>query len=62
MSRINKEWHERNRMPARAGIEQRIEWHGEHVKHCACRPIPEGVKKAMRERGLPLPPEAPQGE
>ena len=41
MSTINKEWHEKNRMPANPTLDQRMTWHIEHAKHCPCRPIPE---------------------
>lgn len=37
---INAVWHERHVMPRNATVEQRIAWHREHQKHCACRPIP----------------------
>jgi hypothetical protein len=50
LSKLNKEWHLAHLMPKNATMEQRIVWHSEHVKHCGCRPIPEGVKKVMRER------------
>jgi hypothetical protein len=36
-------------MPKNATMEQRIAWHTEHVKHCGCRPMPEGVKQAIAE-------------
>ena len=38
---INKEWHEKNRMPKNAKLSQRIEWHREHQKNCNCRPVPQ---------------------
>ena len=47
---INKEWHEKNKMPKNASIEQRIEWHIEHQKHCSCRPIPKKVKEEMKKK------------
>jgi hypothetical protein len=47
-SKINKEWHEKNRMPKNPTIEQRIQWHLEHQKHCACRPMPEKLKEKMK--------------
>ncbi len=40
-------WHRRHRMPARATIEQRVAWHLEHQRHCACRPIPKGLHRAV---------------
>ncbi len=38
--RINKNWHQKNKMPKNASLEQRIKWHKGHAKFCACRPIP----------------------
>jgi len=40
---MNKDWHERNKMPPKATLEQRIKWHGEHKKHCACREAPKSL-------------------
>jgi hypothetical protein len=47
---INAEWHEKHRMPPRATLEQRIEWHLEHAQHCGCRPIPAKVQAEIRKR------------
>ena len=44
MSPINKQWHLKNRMPARPTLEQRIVWHIEHAAHCDCRPLPDKLK------------------
>jgi len=32
-------------MPAKATLAQKIKWHREHQKHCACRGIPKSIKK-----------------
>ncbi|MEX1255568.1 MAG: hypothetical protein WEE64_14615 [Dehalococcoidia bacterium] len=48
---INKAWHEAHRMPKNPSLEQRIAWHREHAKHCACRPIPEKLAAEMTRRG-----------
>jgi hypothetical protein len=50
--KLNKAWHEQHRMPANATLEQRIRWHLEHRKHCACRPIPPKLAETMKARGL----------
>jgi hypothetical protein len=43
-------------MPKNASIDQRIEWHFEHLKNCACRTdIPEGLKKEMEKRKIAIP-------
>jgi hypothetical protein len=61
MSRLNAAWHARHVMPKNPTEEQRIAWHVEHAKHCACRPIPPKLAAAMKARGLSvdMPPPAP---
>jgi hypothetical protein len=49
---INAGWHARNRMPKNPTFEQRVAWHREHAKACACRPIPKKLAEEMRRRGL----------
>lgn len=48
--KINKAWHETNRMPKNATLEQRIAWHLEHQKHCQCRPIPEKLLHIIQDQ------------
>jgi len=38
---MNKPWHAENKMPRKATQEQRIQWHLEHQRHCACREAPK---------------------
>ena len=53
---INEEWHKSHRMPKNPTMDQRIEWHMEHLKHCRCRSdIPEGIKLELKKRGLAIP-------
>jgi len=52
MQKINTEWHKKNRMPKNPTIEQRIEWHLKHHKHCSCRPIPEKLLKELKKRNI----------
>jgi hypothetical protein len=40
---MNKPWHDQNKMPAKATLEQRIQWHREHQIHCACREVPKSL-------------------
>ena len=40
---MNKLWHAENKMPPKATLEQRIQWHKDHQKHCACRKIPKSI-------------------
>jgi len=51
-SKINKEWHEKNRMPKNPTFEQRVEWHLAHAKNCDCRPIAGKLAEEMRKRGI----------
>lgn len=50
--KINKEWHEQNKMPKNAVFEQRMKWHLEHLKHCNCRnEIPKKLVDEMIRKG-----------
>lgn len=51
---INKEWHLRNKMPENATPGQRLRWHVEHEKHCACRKMTEKMRVEMKKRGNPM--------
>lgn len=48
--KINKEWHQKNKMPKGATIAQKVQWHADHTRECGCRPIPENIKTKMLER------------
>ena len=51
MAKINAEWHEANRMPRNATLEQRVRWHLEHLVHCACRTdLPKSVAAEIQRR------------
>lgn len=51
--KLNKEWHLVHPMPKNATFEQRVEWHREHQRNCACRPgFPEKLAVEMRKRGM----------
>jgi hypothetical protein len=50
--KLNKEWHEQNKMPENPTFEQRVAWHLAHQQNCACRPIPEKLAEAMKKRGI----------
>jgi hypothetical protein len=47
---MNSTWHEQNKMPPRPTLEQRIHWHKEHQKHCACREVPKSLLKFMKQK------------
>ena len=38
---MNREWHDHHVLGAHASREDRIAWHAEHARECACRPVPE---------------------
>lgn len=52
---MNAEWHRAHPMPPRATEAQRIAWHLEHARACACRPIPPRLTERMRALGLARP-------
>jgi hypothetical protein len=46
--RINATWHARHRMPTHPTLDERIAWHLEHERQCACREIPVALLAEMR--------------
>lgn len=55
-SKINAGWHKLHPMPDNATIDQRIEWHLQHLQHCQCRTdLPEKLKDEMKKRGIVVP-------
>jgi len=53
--RLNKEWHLAHPMPKNPTLQQRIDWHSEHAKHCGCREISGTIKKEMKKLGIGIP-------
>jgi len=49
---INKEWHSKNKMPKNASFEQRVKWHIDHQKNCACVPIPRKLLEEMKKKKI----------
>jgi len=47
---MNKPWHSEHKMLPKATIEQRIHWHMEHQKHCACREVPKSLLKYFQDK------------
>lgn len=41
--KVNKEWHEKNKMPKNPTLVEKMEWHWEHAKKCGCKPIPKNL-------------------
>jgi hypothetical protein len=50
---MNADWHRAHVLGSGAPMDDRIAWHIEHGRECACRPIPASVLAAMADRGLP---------
>lgn len=50
--KLNKEWHFAHPMPKNPTLDQRIAWHIEHQKHCACRKIKGKLEEEMKKRYL----------
>ena len=49
---INPTWHKANRMPPKATLDQRVNWHLEHKKACASRDIPPKLQAEINKRSL----------
>jgi hypothetical protein len=52
VTKLDADWHERHRLPARATLDERVRWHIAHAKACACRPIPPTIAAALKRRAL----------
>jgi hypothetical protein len=49
--KINATWHKANRMPKNPSEEQRLNWHIEHLKFCACRLPSSRLMEEIRKFG-----------
>jgi hypothetical protein len=47
---MNADWHKHYVMPKNATLDQRDSWHIQHVRHCACRPIPESLMPEIEKQ------------
>jgi uncharacterized protein YdhG (YjbR/CyaY superfamily) len=45
---MNADWHKKHVLAKGASVEERMAWHREHAKRCACRPIPAKLLDQMR--------------
>jgi len=50
--KLNKEWHLAHPMPKKPTLEQRIEWHVQHARHCHCREIPANLKAELKKGNI----------
>jgi len=46
---MNKDWHQKNKMPANATDKQRVKWHIEHLNNCNCRKPTPKIQKMIDE-------------
>jgi len=44
---INREWHQKNKMPKNSSEEVRAKWHKDHLLNCNCYPLTENIKKLI---------------
>ena len=54
--KLNKEWHEQHPMPKNPTLEQRLQWHVQHAKACACREVPDAILKELKKRKMSFKP------
>jgi len=52
---MNADWHRGHVLGRGASPDERVIWHLEHARVCACRAIPADVAAAILARGLDLP-------
>lgn len=50
MSKINRKWHDENKMPKKATTRERVKWHLAHAKNCACRPVPAKIQRIIEKK------------
>jgi hypothetical protein len=56
MKQDSRDWHEANRMPPRATLDERVAWHLAHLKACACRTdLPASIVAELTRRGQRVP-------
>ena len=55
MSKLNREWHELNRMPPNATDAQRADWHYRHARACGCRALTASIAELLRKNGYEVP-------
>jgi hypothetical protein len=52
-TRINVTWHESHKMPPKATLDQRVDWHLEHLQECRCRTdLPASIELELERRGI----------
>jgi hypothetical protein len=59
---INDDWHRTHRLGPHAPLDERIEWHIAHEKHCACRSMPARIRHEIARRRLVADPAVARGD
>lgn len=49
MAKVNRKWHDKNKLPKGAKTKERVKWHLAHAKQCACRPIPAKIQRSIEK-------------
>jgi hypothetical protein len=52
---MNAAWHKAHVMPKPASLDQRLAWHREHQRQCACRPVPVSLRAHLAAAAAPAP-------
>jgi len=47
---MNRAWHEAHPMPKHATLDERVAWHVEHARECACREMPASIQAELVRR------------
>jgi hypothetical protein len=50
--KLNAEWHRQHQLPKNSAFEQRVTWHLQHQRNCACRPVPKKLLEEMKRKGI----------
>jgi len=53
--KINGDWHMAHPMPKNPSMDERIAWHIEHLKNCACRELTPLLKAEFKKRRISVP-------
>lgn len=52
MGMINIDWHRAHQLPAKATLDQKVEWHVGHARNCNCRKLGGKILEEIKKRGI----------
>jgi lambda repressor-like predicted transcriptional regulator len=58
---MNADWHRAHVLGRGASLDERVTWHLEHARVCACRVTPAEIVAEIRARGLDIATEGRDG-